>query len=1057
MEFRLLGPVELWAHGEEIALPTPKLRHLLAALLWDAGRLVPSSTLEQRVWGEDAPPKIAASIQSNVSRLRKCLDRCGDPTLDITQISLGYRLLIPTECVDKVQFERTIALAEAARTRGDTAAAIRLLRSAEALVRGEEPLAGLPGRWAAEKRAELEEQIRKATVDRITLQIESGETDAVLPELSRLATKYEFDETILEQFMRTLSAVGRTTEALDAYAGLHARLREKGLEPRSTQLRQLHLELLRDEPTVARSPTTPLPPLRTPPPNTLDRDPPNFVGREPDVNAVTAEIEGQLAAGTSAVFMIDGMPGIGKSTLAVHLAYRLRARCPDGTLQLHLRGHDEYQRPKDPETALGLLLGMLGVETKQIQRSGSLDYLISLWREHTSGKRLLLLLDDAADAAQIAPLVPAGVGSIVLVTSRNRLTGLPEAARHSLDPMPDADAARLFIKAARMSPTSDPALHDIVAACAGFPFALAVAGSCLRTRPAWALSDLVDFFASTLTSHPHKPESVIGPLFKVFSTSYRGLPEAERVLLRRLSLNPGPRIHFRVAAVLADADVSDTDFALLDLVERSLLQDSARRYYQLHDMMRAYARYVCEVEERPADLAAAAERLVRYTLRTAARATGLFHPHRHVVLTDDIEGLDDRHDFGFVDAEQATAWLDTEMDWLRATAEHWFVTGRAREAAALVHMLAKYLDRRSLFREGIALHQRALAAWREHGDRVGEAHALTDLATFHWRLDAHEVALRLATEAIELWSELADPQGLADALMQKGRVQLKTHHYTSAIEVFAECVRLRELGRDPQPKAAALHHLGIARFEAGQYAEGVAAVEQALVLAEAGHDPTLERNCINSLAVFWMDLGDYDNAERRCSQALRLADQDGDSRGVAIFALNLAECDTLLHRPESALPLLDRALETFERLEQVSQQTNVMIVQAHAQLELGRVQHAAALIDSAAAVAERMGDQLQLASVYMVYGRLAVARDSPTAAITAFLQALDHATNAETPFMQATALRHLGDATENVYGTVHARRHWRRALMLYGGTTRSPETDLLRERLSRPYKAGAAA
>lgn len=165
MEFRLLGPVELWTHGEEIALPTPKVQHLLAGLLWDAGRLVPTSTLEHRIWGEDAPPKIASSIQSNVSKLRKCLEQCGDPTLDVRQISIGYRLLIPNECIDKVQFERTVSLADSARQRGNAAEAVRLLRSAESLVRGEEPLAGLPGRWAAEKRAELDEQIRKASAE----------------------------------------------------------------------------------------------------------------------------------------------------------------------------------------------------------------------------------------------------------------------------------------------------------------------------------------------------------------------------------------------------------------------------------------------------------------------------------------------------------------------------------------------------------------------------------------------------------------------------------------------------------------------------------------------------------------------------------------------------------------------------------------------------------------------------------------------------------------------------------------------------------------------------
>lgn len=1054
MEFRLLGPVELWTHGEEIALPTPKVQHLLAALLWDAGRLVPTSTLEHRIWGEDAPPKIASSIQSNVSKLRKCLEQCGDPTVDVRQISIGYRLLIPNECIDKVQFERTVSLADSARQRGNAAEAVRLLRSAESLVRGEEPLAGLPGRWAAEKRAELDEQIRKATVDRITLQIKSGDIEAVLPELRRLATKYEFDEAILEQFMRTLSTVGRTTEALDAYTLFAARLRDKGLEPRSTRLKQLHVELLRSEPSSTRQPTAP-PTSRTPPPNTLDRDPSTFVGRSQDIDAITAELDAQLAAGTSVVLAIDGMPGIGKTTLAVHLAYRLISRCPDGALQLHLRGHDEYQSPTDPETALGLLLGMLGVEPGRIQRAGGLDYLISLWRKHTSGRRLILLLDDAADATQILPLVPASAGNVVLVTSRNRLTGLAEASRHPLEPMPDQDAAELFISAARISPTSDPALRDVVAACAGFPYALAVAGSSLRTLPAWTLADLAEYLAGTLSSRPHKPDSVISPLFRVFSTSYRGLPELERVLLRRLSLNPGSRIHFRAAAALADADAGDTDCALLNLVEKNLLNASSRRSYVLHDMMRAFSRYACDVEEAPDELAAAADRLVRYTLRTAARATRLYHPHRHVVLADLGEESDNRHDFGFADVKQATAWLDAEHDWLRTIAEHWFANGRATAAAALAHMLARFLDRRSLWRESAALHEEAVRAWRECGDRVGQAHALTDLAMSHWRLYKFDSAMECATEAVDLWSGFADPQGLADALLQVGRVY-STHNYAAAIASLTECVRLREAGHDAQTQAVALQHLAAALFDSGGYEEGVASVERALELARSVPDVTIERNCVNSLGDFWFDLGDHAKAEAFYRQALVLADQAGDSRGAAIVLVNLSECVTLRHHAEAALPLLDRALETFEALGDVLRQTNVLIVQARAHLELGRLNSAATLIDSAAAMAERSAEPFQLARIHLVYGHLATADGSSAAAIAAFRQALEHAVAAGTPFLEAAVLRVLGDAEARVNGGSQARRHWRRALLLHQ-TMQTPETDLLRARLAESDGTNAAA
>lgn len=544
MEFRLLGPVELWAHGRQIRLPSPKLKQLLAALLLDAGDMVPTDTLIHRLWGEDAPPSDTTSLHTYLSRLRKVLDQCEEPGLGIEYISLGYHLHGPVDHLDVHQFGQSVALARAAAGRGDLAEALRRVSFAEGLVHGE-PLAGPPGSWAGDKRGELAEQIHAAALFRIELQLTADPRSArgLLAELHGLAGKREFDESVLALLMRTLNSAGRAPEALHAYGAYQERLRERsGLNP-GTALQQLYAQLLHDEPAKIRTPV-PKPPA-VEPPDTLDRDPQTFVGRHRDVAAITAEIDDQLTSGGSAVLVVDGAPGIGKTTLALHLAHQLRGRCPDGAMQLHLRGHDETQRPTSPETALGLLLGMLGVESKQIQHAGSLDLAIALWRRHSAGKRLLLLLDDAADAEQIAPLIPGGAGSIVLVTARNRLADLPEALRHPLEPMLDEEAAQLIVRLAHIGPTRDPALRDVAAACGGYPLALAVAGRILRTRRAWSIADLAEHLAHSRAGHMGKPDAITVQLFRVFSTSYRDLPDFERMLLRRLSLNPGLRIHVR--------------------------------------------------------------------------------------------------------------------------------------------------------------------------------------------------------------------------------------------------------------------------------------------------------------------------------------------------------------------------------------------------------------------------------------------------------------------------------------------------------------------------------
>ena len=1045
MEIRLLGSVELRAHGEQIRLPSIKAGLLFAALLWDVGRVVSTSTLVERVWGDDAPAKAPASIQSYASKLRKCLDACGEPSADLSQISTGYRLLVPAECIDRVQFEHAASLADAAVSRGNLPEAMRLLRSAEALVRGEEPLTGLFSQWAIETRSELEERIREVVAKRISIQMKLGDARAVLPELRRLATKHEFDESILGLLMRALQMVGRTTDGLDVFAIYQARLRDQtGLEPR-TELRKIQDELLRADPVSARLPKAPAP-VRTPPPNTLDREPSSFVGRRQDVEAITAEIESQLDAGTSVVFAIEGMPAVGKTTLALHLAYRLRDRCPDGAVQLNLRSHDERQRPTDAETALGLLLGMLGTESREIQRAGNLDLAIALFRKYTSGRRLLLLLDDADKAEQIAPLIPSGDGHIVLITARNRLTGLPEAIRHPLAPMLVDEGTQLFLKSAGMSPTTDPALSAVVTACAGIPMALALVGSTFRARQSWSLGDLAEHLANSRATPMRKPDAITASLFRMISTSYRDLPELERVLLRRLSLNPGLRTHLFAAAALADAEPSETDAALFNLVEQNLLLEPERRYYQLHDMIRIFASHECGIEETPDEREAATTRLVYYAVGAVDAATKLAYPHRQKIPIEKLAAQDFPDAVGLTDAGQASRWLTSEQQWLLTVIEHWFADGHRLEAATIVNMLSKSLDRKNLWKESIPLHESALAAWHEYENSVGASQALVSLATAHWRLGDSASALEWATQALNLYSSLGDENGCANALLEMGRAHHVQHHNAEAIYCFARSARHWRDVHDQQQAAATLQHLSAAQFDAGHYKQAIATVKEALELANQCEDLAIRSNCLNNLGLFMNGLGDHSQAEHYYQRALLLADHIGDGNRIAAFALNVAICEIRLDRPESALPLLERAHETFASLDDQYYLTSTLIAQAEAHLGLRRTRHASALIDSAALTAERLGKPIQLARLHVAYGRIHAAGHDYSAAMSAYRQALDFAREARVPYMQSVAYRGIGD----LYGLMgdydKARHSWRRALSAYGDIE-SPEVEILRQRL----------
>ena len=1059
MEFRLLGPVELWTRGTQLGLPSTKLKQLLAALLWDPGQMVPTVTLVRRMWEEEAPPRELASLHANVSRLRGVLRECGDPGAQLEHIPLGYRLLVPPESIDVVQFRRDRAQARAEADRGHIDEAIRLLRSAEALVHGE-PLAGLPGNWAASKRAELLELNHDVTLLRIELQLTAHPETArdLLTELRRSTAEHEFDESVLELHMRALHLAGRTSDALHVYGEFRARLRDhSGLDPRASS-RRLYERLLKDEPEpvsapiTIRSPLTPTPSVSraapAPIPDTLDRDPPGFVGRRVDLDAVTAEVESRLAAGESALLVIDGMPGIGKSTLALYAAHRLRHHCPDGALQLHLRGHDEHLGPSTPEAALDLLAGMLGATAQEIQRGPGLDHAIARWRRHVLGKRLLILLDDASAAEQILPLIPTGPGCVVLVTARTRLTDLPGAARHALAPMRDAEATDLFVSAARMSrAVSDPAVRDVVAACDGFPLALAVAGNTLRMRESWSIADLAEDLAS-----PHaarQPDSVIAPaIARTVATSYRDLPELERRILRRLALNPGARIHLRAVIALADASPSETNQALFQLVSKNLIFETARHHYRLHDMMRLFAEHACAVDESAEDLDLAAERLALYTLGAVESAIRLFHPHRHVRLVEVAPDPDDgRYESGFTSVAEAAAWLDSEQEWLRTTARYWFTHDRALHGAALSHMLAKYLDRRSLWKEGIELHQRSLEVWRGLGNAIGQAWALTDLAAASSRINSGDRTLLYANAALALWSALDDPEGQADALLLAARAFFSLRRYAEAIESSERCVALRRAAQDTRGCAVAMLQLGGALFESGQHRTGISRALAALDLAREIEDETIECGCINNLGEFHARIGDFTGAESYYREALPLVQKYDGGHDLGVVVVNVGDAQTRLNQPAAALPMLERSMEIFESVESEHGRLLVLTAQARAHHALGRTRSARALLEQAYLLAEQFADPRKISNLCLINGDVYTADEDHRAARLAYSQALDYAGKAGAPLLQAVAHHRLGDNAAVLGEPRRARASWLRALDLYGDTSYTEQAAALRARL----------
>lgn len=1052
MEFRLLGPVELWSRNQQIDLGTAKIRLLLAVLLLEAGRAVPFELLVTRVWGEEPPAKVASSVQANLSRLRRKLEQAGDDRVQLEHLAAtGYRLRVAAEDVDALEFTRTVIQGQAAASRGERERAIRLLQTAEAMIRGD-PLTGLPGEWASSARAALRERLRAATVTRLRLQLERDDPQLLLAELRELSGRYPLDQSVAGLLMRALHAAGRSADALGVFQAARRRLRERlGIDPNHA-LREIHRQILHGEETAPeRSGEVATSSTATRELNALEQNPSVFVGRRRNLEAIRHEIDAALAADQSALCVIDGMPGVGKTTLALRLAHELRSRCPDGAMQVHLRSHDPTQPPTSAEAALRLLLSMLGAETRELQRAVNLDQALVLWRRYTQGRRLLLLLDDAGDAEQVKPLVPSDPGNIVLVTCRRQLAELPGAIRHTLPLMGDDDARALFTAAAATarenetgSENDSEAMTAIVQACGRLPLALSIAGALFRTRSSWTPGDFADRLTRTLATQG--VDSLSERLDATFETSYRDLPELPRRILRRVALHPGSRVRPYFAAALADAEPFATELALDTLVGHHLLTERQRGHYQVHDLVKGFAHRRMAGDEVPDDIRAARDRLMTVAIAAVDRAAALFHPYRHVNLS----GISDAAAPlpPLTTARDAGAWLDAEHEALQALILEAYGDERSRHAAALAHMLATYLDRRSLWRESVPIHEKALHTWARLENAVGQAHALGDLATAFWRLGKLDQAHYCSETALAIWDRLGDTDGKADAILQLGRAHLSAHRLDEAIRCYRQTASLRATRNDEQGEGQALYHLGVALFEAGHYAEGIADTRRALKLARGAHDEVVERNCLNNLGEFHRKRGEYEQALDCYRQAMVLATRVGDPRNIAVAALNLGEIHGLTRHPREALEFLDQAFDTFTRQGTSRSIVNTLLAMIRVHIQLNETERAAALLEQATATATAIAgptaDPVVAAHVHLTGGALYEHRREYPAALAEYRSALARARRAHAILEEAAAHQGIGDVLAVGPRPATARSHWRKALEIYAPLEAQKANELRR-------------
>jgi tetratricopeptide (TPR) repeat protein/transcriptional regulator with XRE-family HTH domain len=623
----------------------------------------------------------------------------------------------------------------------------------------------------------------------------------------------------------------------------------------------------------------------------LPRDIAAFTGRQAEL----AQLMGALAAvaaggGVVGICAIDGMAGIGKTTFAVHAAHRLAATFPDGQFFLPLHAHTPGQRPVGPADALGSLLLTAGLAPQQIPPG--VEARAARWRDAVAGKKILVLLDDATGHEQVRPLLPGTAGSLVLVTSRRRLTALDDTAVITLDPLPPAQAAALLARLAARAGigASDPGVGELARLGGYLPLAIGMLASQLRHHPAWTAADLATSLAGArdrLAIMRAENLSVAA----AFGLSYADLAPGPRRLFRRLGLVPGPGVDAYAAAALDDTTLDAARRHLEDLYDQHLAAEPAPGRYQLHDLLREHARTLAAADS-PAESDAATGRLLDYYLHTALAAGPHFpswETYRHPPAGRPTADAPDLSTPG-----QAATWLEAERANLHAAADYAASQAQSVHATGIPAAVSGFLAFRGYWDQSAALHRSALAAARRAGDRRGEADTLAELGSLQEKNGNYPAAATTVAQALALYRDLGDLPGQAEALNLLGLVHTETGDYPAAAASHQQALALARSASDRIMEADALTLLGLVQQLTGDYPAAAASQQQALVLCRDLGYWLGQAYALLALGGVQQETGDYPAAAASHQQALALFADRGDLLGQAraLNGLGLAQQQT---------------------------------------------------------------------------------------------------------------------------------------------------------------------
>ncbi|MFC4149286.1 BTAD domain-containing putative transcriptional regulator [Micromonospora mangrovi] len=1006
MEIRVLGGLSARLDGKPLRLGTPKQQLVLARLAVEPGHLVMVDELIDELWPDGPPRSAVANVRTYAANLRRAFDATEQGRNLLVRDGSGYRLDVAPLLTDVGRVDQVRAAARAAARAGESSRAVELLT--RALSGGRRTLlAGLSlGPSLSARRIRVEEE-ELADIELLAdLRTGIGETDAAIAALRELVSAHPLREHAHFLLVRALRQTGDAAGAVAAYHEARRILADQlGVEP-GREFRQFYASLLDDEglPVDFGGPSTDSAASRRgdaitdarSPINWLPRTVTDFVGRGQAVERLSREMSPGSAGPTVAV--IDGMAGSGKTTLAVHLANLLAGLYPDGQLFLDLRGHGSGE-PISPAAALFDLLRQLGVPANRIP--AEFDARIEAWRRETAFRRVVVVLDNAAESAQVEPLLPSVGTAAILVTSRRRLLALTTRPPLSLPVLAEEESLELLaalVGKNRVTADIDGA-RQLVRRCGHLPLAIRLAGARLAHRATWSMSDMarrLDREPIFLPQLQAEDRTIVG----AFAASYEPLSPSAKRVFRAVGLHPGNHLDTAMIAALVNLPLSEAAALADELVDRYLLEEGSGGSYRLHDLMRQYSSELALQFDTEVTRRTAMENLLDHFLHSVVQVSQsiddqrLLDSHLRARLPRRVELLAVRRP-GDLD------WLEEQRLNLAALVRRAVEDGHDTLAWQLTRAGWRFFYLRGYFDDISITHQEGLKAARRSGDRAAVALMHNYLASALVRTASYREALAHLDQVVAIRTRLHDDDGTERARVNMSIVYWRLGRLQDALDVQLSMLRKQSLDTLP-----VLSNVGLILRSLGEYAEAARFHRTHLFLARTRQDLFQIANALGHLGGVRYRLGESVWAERLLRASLALRARTGHGFATAETLSDLAGTYRQLGRHEEALRIHRAAIESA-----------VNCGERHAE---------------AAALNE-------LARTLLQMGRRAEAMDGHR-------MALDLATRIDHPHEQGRALAGLAEC-EVATDPDAACRYWQRALVLFEQVN-VPEQHHVRLRLT---------